>query len=270
MVLLTVGILLAISLPIVFTLMRTTSRVDVTYSNVDEQLWLSTNLQRLVRSAVAPTPSFKGSAPVPAFEPGSITPTSMTFTTNTGTANGPEQVTAECTPTPAHQKLCDTPTSTFTVTITSPVKTSCPHTSTTTVHHCTYTPAKTKPHHLVQATHVKNGANGQPLFVFAFGPVPASGQPMTTTTVCSAPGTPAPCVSGDSATFDGPTSCKAAAAYTPLAPFATCPPGEIETVNYDLQVNANTSRLNGGNQAEDDTGVFVLSSSSMLFDPSVG
>ena len=276
-VMLVTAILLAITMPIVATLLRTTSRVDVTYSNVDEQLWLSTNLQRLVRSAVAPDPTFSGNVPVPAFVPGSITPTSMSFTTNTGTANGPVLIQASCTATVSNRTLCAAPTSTFTVKVTSPVATTCPRTTKPTIastRHCTYATTKgAKSHLLVQVTHVKNGANGQPLFVFSYGPAPTPGKAMTTTTVCALHPTPThpTCTSAttDTAVFSA-SNCKAATPFTSLKPFVNCPAGQIETVNYDLQINANTSTLNGGNQAEDDTGVFVLSSTSVLFDPVVG
>lgn len=285
-VLLTFSILLAISLPIVSTLLRTTSRVDVTYSNVDQQLWLSTNLQRLVRSAVAPGPSFSGHPPTTAFVPGSIAPTSMSFYANTGTKNGPDLVVASCKPTTTHPTLCLVPTSTFTVTITSPAPNTCPRTTNPTdvrwttkngsTPYCTYTPKNGKgatSRELVQVTHVKNGANGKPLFVYSYGPAPTPGKPMKTTTVCALH--PTPTHTGcTSTTTDGSvfskTKCLAATPFTSLQPFANCPAGEIETVNYDLQINANTSTLNGGSQAEDDTGVFVLSSTSMLFDPAVG
>lgn len=277
-VMLTLAILLAISLPIVMTLLRTTSRVDVTYSNVDQQLWLSTNLQRLVRSAVAPEPSFSGHVPVPAFVPGEMTPTSMSFYSNTGTANGPVLVQASCNKTASNATRCAAPTATFTVKITSPIAGTCPTTtnpstvSPTT--RCTYTVAKgANSHQLVQITHVKNGANGKPLFVYAYGPAPTPGQPMKTTTICGLQPTPThtgcTAATTDAAIFST-TTCKPATSFTSLKPFVNCPSGEIETVNYDLQINANTSTLNGGNQAEDDTGVFVLSSASMLFDPTVG
>ena len=285
-VMLTLAILLAISMPIVATLLRTTSRVDATYSNVNEQLWLSTNVQRLVRSAVAPQPSFSGHVPVSAFTPRTpstrtrpgVTPTSMSFYTNTGTHNGPDLIQASCTATSSHPTLCAAPTSTFTVKITSPVATTCPRTTNpitvTPTTHCTYTPAKgAKTHQLVQVTHVKNGASGKPLFVYSYGPAPTPGKPMTTTTICALQPTPTHpgCTSGttDAAIF-GTAKCLAATPFTSLKPFTNCPVGEIETVDYDLQINTNTSTLNGGSQAEDDTGVFVLSSTSMLFDPAVG
>lgn len=278
-IILVMGILLAITIPIVSTVLETSSKVDTTYSNVDEQLWLSTTLQRLVRAAVAPTPSITGSAPVPAFVTGSITPTSMTFYTNTGTARGPEMVVATCTPVSStDHTACKSPTATFTVVIykaevtpTSPThKTFCPQVTGTATQHCRYTTTTYNGHTLtvtkrtvVKISHVKNGANGNPLFVFSYGAVPQPGKPMVTTTVC-APGYTGTCSSSDAAEF------KTCLAGTVTQTFVNCLSGEIETVNYDLQINANTTPRYGGSQAEDDTGIFVLSSSSMQYDPSVG
>lgn len=272
------AILLAITLPIVTTLLRTTSRVDTTYSNVDEQLWLSTNLQRLVRSAVAAEPSFSGHTPVPAFVPGTMTPTSMSFTTNTGTPDGPVLIQASCTTTASDATLCAAPTSTFTVKVTDPVANTCPRTTNpldvTPTTRCTYTTAHgAKSHLLVEVAHVKNGAHKTPLFVFSYGPAPTPGHPMTTTTICAlhpTPTQPTCTATGTDATVFGTSNCKAATTFTSLKPFVNCPAGQIEKVNYDLQINGNTSTLNGGSQAEDDTGVFMLSSTSPLFEPSVG
>lgn len=287
-VLLTMGILLAIAIPIVSTLLQTTSKVDATYSNVDEQLWLGTNLQRLVRSAVAPTPSptpATGQPPAPAFVPGSITPTSMSFTTNTGTPAGPEKVVAKCTPpTPVHPTRCKV-TSTFTVTVyraqtspSPPHASYCPQSVDTFVNHCSWTTAgkgAVTKKVLITIPHVRNAAATPPipLFVFSYGPPPTPGKPMTTTTVCAMTGVPAGCSSTDAATFGtGGTATRSncQAATGPGSLFARCPAGEIEHVAYDLLINAKTTARYGGAQAEDDTGIFVLSSTSMLFDPSVG
>lgn len=275
-VVLVMGILFAITMPIVSTILQTSSKVDVTYENVDEQLWLSTTLQRLVRSAVAPTPSTTAQT-VPAFVTSSITPTSMTFYTNTGTVRGPEKVIASCTATPVKTTRCDDPTSTFTVTITKAelhpstvstpthTKTYCPQTAATTSKHCKWTTTNTK-RRLVTITHVKNGSKTplQPLFVYAYGTQPTPGDPVKTTTVCAAAGTPSGCSSTDAATFD---SCLTG---TPTQPFENCRSGEVRTVDYDLQINNKTTVRYGGAQAEDDTGIFLLSATSMLYDPTVG
>jgi prepilin-type N-terminal cleavage/methylation domain-containing protein len=272
-VVLVMGILFAISTPIVSTVLQTSSHVDVTYSNVDEQLWLSTVLQRFVRSAVAPTPTVTGhTPPVPAFKAGTITPTSMTFYTNTGTSRGPEKVVAKCTPeSSTDTTACQSPTATFSVTVYKPQVTArthksfCPSVTGTLTHHCLYTTASyaITSRVLVTISHVKNGLNGQPLFVFAYGPEPTPGEPMTTTTIC-APGYTGTCTSNDHTSF---TKCTVG---TVTQPFENCLAGEIQTVTYDLQINAKTTVHYGGGQAEDDTGIFVLSSTSMQYDPSVG
>lgn len=278
------AVLLAVVLPIVSTLWYTNSRVNVTYQNVDEQLWLSTNLQRLVRAAVAPTPSrpmTSGVAPVPAFVAGTLSPTSMTFYTNIGTPRGPAKVIASCTQTTTHTTRCMAPTSTFTVTLTKANAGKCPATTGTYVNHCTYTTPRTK-RTLIRITHVKNGANKppEPLFVYAFGPQPTPGTPMKVTTICAmrtvtVSGTkknlPTGCTSNATVT-DATTLSTASCKVTtlPLKIFNNCPAGEVEKVSYDLLINNKTTPRYGGAQAEDDTGIFVLSSTSMLYEPAVG
>ncbi len=247
-VLLTLGILLAMSIPIVDTLFNTTGRVTNTYNNIGGQLVLSTNLQRLIRSAVAPGPSPSSGAPVPAFVPGSVTPTSMTFATNV-----PELVTASCTPAAAGG-ACASPTSTFTVTVTPAEAGTCPYSAADFTDRCQWPSSGTRT--IISIGNVTNGPNGQPLFVFAYGASPGPGQPVALTT---AP----PTIAGD-AVFNTCTQ------GTTSQPFANCLAGEIQSVTFDLQVNGDTSPLHGGAQAEEDTGVFALSSISTVYDPSVG
>lgn len=267
-ILMVFGILLAITVPIVSTVLQTSSKVNVTYSNVDEQLWLSTTLQRLVRAAVAPTPSVTGAAPVPAFAAGSISATSMRFFTNTGTPRGPQMVTVRCTPTPGTAHLCRKKTATFTVTmyraeVTPTTGTSfCPTLSGTTSHHCLWTKTTANGKHLtvtkrtlVSIPNVRNGTNGQVLFLYRYV--------VPNTTPAKAPTVEEPLATQDTVF----TTCTAG---TPLAPFKNCAAGEIESVSYDLQINARTTARYGGSQAEDDTGIFVLSSTSMGYEPSVG
>jgi prepilin-type N-terminal cleavage/methylation domain-containing protein len=276
-VLLIVGILLAVLVPIVSTVVQSSSRVNNTYANVDEQLWLSTNLQRLLRAAVAPAPSYSGSTatqpPVTPFVPGSISPTSMTFYTNTGTPNGPVKVTAACTDTPGNPTLCTATTSTFTVTMTSPKPGSCPFKTGTLANHCSWPSSAAKI--LLSLPHVRNGvqkASGSsplPLFVFAFGAAPALGAPLTITTVCAtaAGKFPSGCSGTDATTFSA-SNCQAS--QTPAHPFAKCPVGEIDEISYDLEINTTTSPAYGGLQAQDATGIFVLSPTSMLYNATVG
>lgn len=267
-ILLVMGILLAITIPIVSTVLQTSGKVDVTYSNIDEQLWLSTTLQRLVRSAVAPrpsvTPSVTDSAPWPSFATGMIDPTSMTFYTNTGTARGPEMVIADCAPATATGKYCKT-TATFSVVVykaeVTPTtqQTFCPMISGTSAKHCIYTTktyggktvtitART----LVSIPHVRNGTHDKTLFSYAYDSEATSPAKLDTVT-------PA-----DDSIFN---TCTAGSAQ---ALFEHCPAGEIQKVSYDLQINQRTTALYGGAQAEDDTGIFVLSPTSEAYDPSVG
>lgn len=273
-VMLMLGILLGITLPIVATLLRTTSRVNTTYTNVNQQVWLSTTLQRLVRSAVAAGPS-RPTVSVPPFAVGKESSTSMTFTTNVGAKSGPEEVTASCTTTPSDTTRC-APKATFTITVTPATAGSCPRTPTTT-RTCKYTSKRS--HLLVQITNVRNGTEKRPLFLYTYDtykptvgtkPVTVCGPTKTppVTGVTAKTGTPT-CSSTDASAFaacGGETATK----FTSIRPFTNCPAGEIAQVHYDLTINANTSTLNGGNQAEDDTGVFEMSPTSMLFEPSVG
>lgn len=269
-VLLIMAILMAVTIPIVSTVLQTSSKVNVTYSNVDEQLWLSTNLQRLIRSAVAPDPSVLDDAtitpPRPAFQYGTLTATKIVFYTNTGTLNGPEKVSATCTATPSTAAQCS-----FKVTI-AKAKGTCPF-KTTTAHTCSWT----TPHVLIQMPHIRNPGNHQPIFWYEVRevtpriPRTTATRPThtSTVTVCSTTGLPSGCTSSQKdATELGTGDCKASPSA--LEPFETCPAGEIEAVNYDLQINAKNTLRYGGNQAEDDTGIFTLSRTSVLFNPSVG
>lgn len=269
---LVLAVLLVVTVPIVSTVMQTTSRVNATYSNVDEQLWLSTNLQRLLRAAVAPAPSFDGSTavtpPVTPFELGKITPTSLTFFANTGTANGPEEVTASCTQTTTHTTLC-APTATFTLMLIPAKSGTCPFSETTTSTHCTWPSTSEK--RLLSLTHVTNGdsASAAPLFTYTYG----------TTTVCSS-GLPSGCTGSDAVTFSS-AKClanKTGTTVTASKPFAKCPAGEIDDVSVDLKFNvrvtkttkSQTTSQTGGFQAETASGTFVMSSTSDIYSPAVG
>lgn len=269
-VLVVMAILMAITIPIVSTVLQASSRVNATYSNVDEQLVLSTNLQRLLRAAVAPGPSYDGAAPtnppVTPFVPGSIGPTSVTFFANTGTADGPVKVAASCTATPSNATACAVPTSTFTVTITPARPGTCPFMTGTLSRHCTWTTGRTRTP--VSLPGVRNGSTS-PLFVFAYGAAPSLGAPLTTTTVCSSAGSgyPKNCSGSDAATF---SASQCFTSTTEAHPFSKCPAGEIDEISYDLLLNGNASPVNGGLQAQDATGIFVLSASSMLYQPEVG
>lgn len=268
-VLVALGVLLAISIPIISTVYQTTSRVDLTYTNMNAQLSLSTNLQRLLRAAVAPEPSFDGSTPITPpkspFEPGEISPTSLTFFANTGTANGPEEVSASCTKTSVSTTLCK-PTTTFRLAIVPAKATTCPFSETTTTKLCTYASSPMKL--LLDIPHVTNGdsSSAEPLFTYAYG----------TKTVCS-DGLPTGCSGSDSVTFAS-AKCKESSTRTTSKPFTTCPAGEIDAVDYDLKFNVkvtpatksqSTTRY-GGLQAKTVSGAFVMSSTTVLYNPAVG
>jgi prepilin-type N-terminal cleavage/methylation domain-containing protein len=270
-VLLALSVLLAISIPVVSTVFQTQSRIDQTYTNVNQQLELSTNLQRLLRAAVAPASSYDGatqtatSPPVTPFELGHITPTSLTFYANTGTTHGPEQVTASCTQTSTHTTLC-APTATFTLTITPAKATTCPFNQTTTTFHCTWPSTATR--QLLELPYVTNGdsSTAEPLFTYAYG----------TKTVCS-DGLPSGCSGSDSVTFSS-THCSPDLSNPTGAPFATCPAGEITEVYYVLRFDvkvthstkAKTTAQYGGFVAKTVSGTFVMSSTSALYSPAVG
>lgn len=267
------AVLLLISVPIVATLLQTTDRVNTTYVNVDEQLWLSTNLQRLLRAAVAPEPSTAGATPVTPFvaftqtsgsATPSLSPTAITFYANTGTRNGPVRVTASCTPTTSNKTLCAKPTSTLTITVTSPTAGSCP-TTTSSSAVCTYSSSSKRV--LVLITHLKDGADDIPLFTYSWGAEATAGQSTTVQTVCAWSGTPSGCSSTDGTVFAA-SGCLASTNAT--KPFAKCPVGEVAEVFYDIQINGKTTHLYGGTKAEDATGTFVFSPTSVLFDPAVG
>ncbi|MGH8989500.1 MAG: type II secretion system protein [Acidimicrobiales bacterium] len=268
-VLVAFGVLLAITVPVVSTMMQTTSQVRNTYTNMNSQLWLSTNLQRLLRAAVAPAPSFDGATattpPRTPFLAGAITPTSLTFYANTGTVNGPEQVEASCTRTSTDTTLC-APVATFLLTMAPAELGTCPFSETTTSHTCTWSTSSART--LLSIPHVTNGdnASAEPLFTYAYG----------STTVCSA-GQPTGCSGSDAVTFAS-TNCKKSSASTSNHPFTTCPAGEIDKVSYNLSFDVKLTRstahkstaLVGGLQTKTTSGTYVMSSTTVLYSPAVG
>ncbi len=263
-VLVVLGVLLVMSVPIISTVVQATSRVRVTYTNLDDQLWLSTNFQRLLRAAVAPGPSFDGATqitPVTPFKVTAVSPTSLTFFANTGTANGPEEISASCTQTTTHKTLC-APTATFTLTLTPAKSGSCPFSNDEPTKVCTYPAASARK--LLLITHVTNGA--QPMFTYAYG----------STTVCS-DSLPSGCSGTDSTTFNK-AHCKKSSTLSAYEPFTTCPAGEIDDVSFDLEFDVKPTKTTktkttthyGGLQAKTVSGTYVMSSSSVLFSPVVG
>jgi prepilin-type N-terminal cleavage/methylation domain-containing protein len=266
-VLVAFAVLIAITVPIVSTVLQTTSRVRATYTNVNDQLSLSTNLQRLLRVAVAPAPSFHGSTPLSLATPprtpfaaGAITPTSLTFFVNTGTVKGPEEVTASCTQTATNKTRC-APAATFTLEMVPAKATSCPfnETSTTT---CAWTTTSTRT--LLVIPHVTNGdrSPAQPLFTYTYSSATGS-QTVPTATV---------------STVFSKARCGTSASGTSDHPFGTCAAGEIDEVSYDLSFNAivtkstagRTTPRDGGFQTQTVSGAFVMSPTTVLYSPAVG
>lgn len=265
------GLLIGTAVTVVSTLNQTTSRVNTTYSNVNEQLWLATNLQRLVRSAVAPAPSFAGKVPVPAFTKTTLpSATSMTFTTNLGTKNGPVKVKASCTKTPTHTTYCAAGSKTkakasLTVTLSRPKAGTCP-TSTTSTATCTWGTPQT----LFKLPNLMNGTNKQVLFVFGWH-TSTTAKTVSVHTICA--GTMTPTKTNCTNTHDLTTFKTCAAAATGKPTYSSCKVGDIDSVTYNVEINAKTSTLyplNGATQAEDDTGIFTLSPTSALYNPTVG
>jgi hypothetical protein len=212
---------------------------------------------------------------VPAFATSPTpTATSMTFYSDIGYTKGPVKVTAACTATTASGRttLCKVG-GTFTVTLTYP-KGTCPFVSTTTAKSCVWTTAHART--LVTITGVNNGKNTRPLFIYSWHT--ATSTSGTTHVVCVPQGT----VNAQrTCTTTTPTykttdttDVKAFGSCTKptsgAATFSKCNVGSINEVSYDLEINSNTSALHGGSQAEDDTGVFTLSSTSMTYNPTVG
>ncbi|HXQ18152.1 MAG TPA: type II secretion system protein [Acidimicrobiales bacterium] len=291
-ILVTVGIftvLLAMSIPIVSTFMDASTRINNTYSNVNQLLPVSTNLQRLIRSAVAPAPTSFANIPTPAFGVYSpttgalistVSPTSLTFFANIGDSNGPAKIVASCTPNGTTGN-CAYP-GTFTVTEAKATTNPSTHTDT-----CPFDGDNTNtcyygtPFTLLTVTGVTNGLNSVPLFTYMLlvttTTTSSNGTQTTTSTSVNVDGanpTPATAYKED-LTQDGPnangyfTSCLASTTTTNLE--NNCAAAEIESVTIDLQVNttASNSRLGGG-QEEDQSTIYLLSTKSSVFQQEVG
>jgi hypothetical protein len=266
-VMLTLLILFAMTVPIVDTLFSTIARVNNTYINVNQLLPVSTNLQRFIRSAVEPGPSASG-VPVPAFVTGALTPTSMTFYTNVGDANGPSKIVASCTASTPSTGVCNSG-ATFTVTQAKANSGTCPPTGSA----CTWGTAKT----LISVTGVDNANDNAPLFLYTLLLTNSSSSGITYTTSqvgSTCPSTYATGSAGlascyytnDNSTFSACTSTGSTSGNA----LANCPPAETYAVSVDLQVNSVTSGKNAAGQAEDNSTVYLLSPVSDNYQTSVG
>ncbi|MGH9047912.1 MAG: hypothetical protein ACRDVW_11470 [Acidimicrobiales bacterium] len=261
----TLLILFAMTVPIIDTLFSTIARVNNTYTNVDQLLPVSTNLQRFFRSAVEPAPT-SGGTPVPPFVTGAVTPTSVTFYTNVGDTNGPAEIVASCQSTTPSTGLCNSG-GVFTVTEALANSGTCPPTGSG----CTYGTAKT----LITVDGVSNAKDDAPLFLYTLlvNTSTSSGTTITTTEVGSScptenEGNPTATLqcyySSDTAAFD---TCTASTSDNLLA---NCQGAEIYALSIDLQVNGVSTGRTAGGQSEDNSTVYLLSPESSNYQPMVG
>ena len=258
----TLLILFAMTIPIVDTLFSTIARVNNTYTNVNQLLPVSTNLQRFLRSAVEPGPTTSG-VPVPAFVTGSISPTSLTFYTNIGDPNGPARIVASCTSTSPSTGLCDSG-GTFTVTEATARSGTCPPTGTGV---CAYNAA----HTLITVNGVSDYADNATLFVYTLLINTASPTVTTSTTsvvgsTCSGSTAPSCYYTNDATAF---ASCTGTGSTTGNV-LANCQPAEIYAITIDLQVNGVSTGRTAGGQSEDNSTVYLLSPVSSNYQGMVG
>lgn len=269
----TLLILFAMTVPLVDTLFATITRVNNTYTNVNQLLPVSTNLQRFLRSAVEPGPT-SGGVPVPPFVTGSVSPTSVTFYTNVGNANGPAEIVASCASTTPSTGLCNSG-GVFTVTEALPNSGSCPPTGTA----CTYGAQ----HSLITVDGVSNATDNQPLFEYTL--LVASSSPTTGTTYTT-PVVGASCIPTQPNSPSYPylssvASCLATADTSEFASctstysttgnvLANCPGAEVYAITIDLQVNGVSTGRTAGGQSEDSSTVYLLSPISNQYQPMVG
>jgi prepilin-type N-terminal cleavage/methylation domain-containing protein len=288
-------ILLGMSIPIVSTFMDASTKITNTYANINQILPVSTNLQRLIRSAVAPGPTYFTGIPVPAFGAyslttgagptgGTVTPTSLTFYANIGDPNGPAKIVASCTPNGTTGN-CAYP-GTFTVTeakaITVSGASTCPFGSQDN-QVCTWS---SSPHTLLTVTGLTNGLDNVPLFTYSLlittTTTGSNGTQTTSSTTTSLTGT-SPNAAQAAYNLDltgsaGPnsngwfTSCDAPPSSSPVTnPDSNCAAAEIESVTIDIQVNGTASNSRtGGGQVEDQSTVYLLSTSSSNYQEQVG
>jgi hypothetical protein len=261
----TLLILFGMTVPIIDTVFQTIARVNNTYTNVNQLLPVSTNLQRLIRSAVEPGPTTNG-VPDPAFVTGAITPTSMTFYSNVGDANGPAKIVASCQSTTPSSGLCNSG-GIFTVTEAHANANTCPPTGTG----CTWGTART----LITVNGVSNASDNAPLFLYTLLVTTASSSGTTSTT--SEVGSSCPSqysgsavlscyYNDDTSAFNTCTSAQGTSGNV----LASCENAEIYALTIDLQVNGVSTGRTAGQQSEDDSTVYLLSPESSDYEPMVG
>jgi prepilin-type N-terminal cleavage/methylation domain-containing protein len=169
-------ILLGMTIPIVATFMDASTRISNTYANVNQLLPVSTNLQRLIRSAVAPAPTYLTGIPISPFGSygtstgnlvaGTLSPTSLTFYANIGDPNGPAKIVASCTPNGTTGNCAYPGTLTVTeakaIQTGSPAASTCPFAGQNNVS-CTWS---STPITLLTVKGLTNGLNSIPLFTY--------------------------------------------------------------------------------------------------------
>jgi len=261
----TLLVLFAMTVPIVDTVFATIARVNNTYTNVNQLLPVSTNLQRFIRSAVEPGPTANG-VPDPAFVTGAITPTSVTFYTNVGNSNGPAEIVASCQSTTPSTGVCNSG-GTFTVTEAQANSGTCPPTGTA----CTWGTAQT----LITVNGVSNANDNAPLFLYTLlvNTATITGTTSTTSEVgssCPSQYTGSAVLScyytDDTAAFNTCSSTNSTSGNV----LANCQNAEIYALTIDLQVNGVSSGRLAGSQSEDDSTVYLLSPDSVDYQKMVG
>jgi len=240
-VILLLSVLFAMTVPIMVMLFNTTTYVNATYDNEDQLIPVSTHIQSLVRGAVSPDPTPVSGVPVPAFGLYSttsyaytgtptLTSSSILFFTNTGDPNGPSEVAATLSG-PATDQV-------FVLTVAKANLNSCPGVSGGTV--CTWG----TPQPLLRVNNVVNQLNSslpnfQPIFSY---------------------------------TLDGaslPVADSALATTFSTCNTTTCNADQIQNLGVDLKVNV-SSNPNQSGQADDETVVYELSTTSQQYSATVG
>jgi prepilin-type N-terminal cleavage/methylation domain-containing protein len=309
-------VLLTMTVPILATFMDASTRVTNTYANVNQLLPVSTNLQRLIRSAVAPAPTYFTGIPVSPFGSynntsgnlvaGTLSPTALTFYANIGDPNGPAKIVASCTPN-GTTGLCASP-GTLTVTEAKAVQTGSPAASTCPFASqdnatCTWS---SSPITLLTVKGIINGSDNIPLFtytlLFTTTTTGSNGTQVTTSSTDALNYTnssPQPTAVLPSTILNQPAQAGAGAYALDLGtgygtnasnssqqgwfggcdassePLTNsdynCPAAEIEAVTIDIQVNTTaTNSRTGGGVEEDQSTVYLLSTSSSDYEEEVG
>ena len=213
------------------TFLNVSNQVHTSYANTQQILPDSTNVQRLIRSEVEPGPTpTSTNIPVPPFVPGAESTMSMTFYANVGVPGTPARVVASLNGT------------TFTVTDQLADPGTCP-TSFGSTAVCTFldNPAK----RVASITNIVNTPS-QPIFTY---------------TLLDSAGNQTIVPSSAVATTFG--SCVAGAPEV-----TNCPGDAVQGVEVNLFIDSPGSKSLA--PAEDNTTVYRLSTTSYLYDPTVG